>query len=75
MPERGKLKKKKMKKIVNADDASSGGAAGEMEGADDFVPGGNDAIEVGNDARVGTVNVPAQGDEKQGSGKSKKPWK
>ena len=77
MLERRKLKKKKMKKIVNVDDASSSGAAGEKEVADDFSPGGNDAGGVNNDAGVGTINVPALiggwgGDEKQGSGQVKK---
>ena len=67
MLERRKLKKKKMKKIV---DVNEGEAAGEKEVADD----GNDAGRVGNDAGVGTINVPAlvSGwgvDKKQGSGK------
>ena len=66
-----KIEKKENEKIVNVDDESTG----EKEGADDFVPCGNDAGGVGNDAGVGTVNVPAQGDEKQGSGEGKKPRK
>jgi len=70
MPERRKLKKKENEKIVDVDE---GGAAGEKEAADD----GNDAGGVGNDAGVGTINVPAIAsgwgvDEKQGSGKEMK---
>jgi len=62
MLERRKLKKENEKKIVDVDEA------GEKEAADD----GNDAGGVGNDAGVGTINVPALiggwgGDEKQGS--------
>ncbi len=69
------IEKKRMKKNVNVDDAS----AGEKEGADDFVPGGNDAGNdaaggVGNDDGVGTVNVPSGG-EKLGSREGKNPRK
>jgi len=66
-------KKENEKKNVNADNAS----AGEKEGVDDFVPGGNDSGNeasgvVGNDDGVGTINVPSGG-EKIRSGEGKKP--
>ena len=65
------IEKKENEKNVNIDDAS----AGEKEGADDFVPGDNDAGNdaaggVGNDDGVGTINVPSGG-EKLSSGEGK----